>query len=867
MIEFRALGSAELVHREGHPIASVLAQPKRLALLTYLAVAAPRRFQRRDTLLGLFWPESDAERARGALRQAVRFLRRSLGEGVLVNRGEDEIGVAADAIRCDVVVFDHAVDAGEPAAALACYRGDLLDGLFIDGAPEWERWLDGERLRLRRRAAACAARLADDAAAAGEWTAAVEFARRGCELAPDDESSLRRLLSCLAESGDRSGAAAEYERYAAWLATELELEPSAETRALLAGIRKAGDMSRPRPHARAATVPVEPVSAGEPATVTAEPVEAPHPAAPLEEALTPVPTRPASQRPRWRWAAAVLTVVLVGGAAWAAWPARAATPLHDRRFLVLPFENLTGDSTLDPLGRMTADRISQGLAGVGDIEVVPTMALLASARQLELDAGKLVSREGIAALAAEVGAGRLVSGSYYLQGGRLLFQARITSVTGGGLLRGIDIIDASPDSPMVAVEQLRTLLRAALAPVVDEESHARAGSVPPTYEAYRDYVAGMDAFVRRDLPAALRQMERAAAADTSWAMPLIVTAIVHMNLGDWAASDSVSRRVAPLREHLGPLELAMHDMMEAWIRGDDGAAYDAVVRQTRLAPGTIAHYQVAEQARRLNRPREALRVLRELAPGGEPAGELRGWRAYWREVTWSHHMLGDHRAELRAAREARRRYPHDVAVLLHEARALAALGRVEDVESLVQQRLEASTNVEPSIGSFMRTLGLELSAHGRQDAGQRLLERSADWYASRPPPERERYTYALATALYAAGRLEESRVLLERLAEERPDLVEAQAHLGLIAARTGDRERAVRVSEWLRTLERPYTHGQDTFWRALIAARLDEPAEAVRLIREAMAAGYAYTPGVHIEIDLQPLRDDAAFRALLRPAG
>jgi DNA-binding SARP family transcriptional activator/TolB-like protein len=867
MIEFRALGSAGLVRADGHPVASVLAQPKRLALLLYLTIAAPRGFHRRDTLLGLFWPESDTERARGALRQAVRFLRRSLGEAVLVNRGEDEIGVADGIIRCDVVAFDTAVEAGDHAGALAAYRGDLLEGFFIDGVPEWERWLDGERLRLRRRAASCAARLADDAAARGDWTEAVAFARRGCELAPDDENALGRLLTCLAGCGDRAGAIAEYDRYAARLAADMQLAPLPATQALIDRLRDPATTTPPAKEVAPATV-ARPATAATLATMATPRVAAPAtlatPATPEGAAAPTVAQRMSRDRVI---AAGLAALLLLGAAAWAAWPPKAAPALHANRFLVVPFENLTGDSTLNPVGPMAADRISQGLAGVGDIEVVPMLSVLASARHLEMDAGDLGRADAMTALAREVGAGRLVSGSYYLQGGRLLFQARITNVDGGGMLRAIDVVDAATDSPQVAVELLRTRIRAALAPMVDDASHARAGSAPPTYEAYRGYVAGMEAFVRRDVRAALRHMELAAEADSIWAMPLIVTAIMHMNLGDWAAADSVARRVGPLRDGLGPLELAIHDMISAWVRGDDAAAYDAVVRQTQLAPGTIAHYQIAEQARRLNRPREAIRVLRELAPGGEPTGELRGWRTYWRELAWSHHMLGEHRAELRAARRARKLYPQDSEILLHEARALAALGRVDEMERLVQQRLASPATDQPSAGLMLRTLGHELIAHGRTDTGSRMLERSADWYASRPPADRRAFRFALAATLYDAERLEESREIFLELAAESPDHMVVRAYLGLIAARTGDREQAVQTATWLRELDRPYLFGQHTLWRARIAARLGNPADAARLIREALAEGHTYTPALHIDPDLRAIHPHPAFGQILNPDG
>jgi serine/threonine-protein kinase len=74
MVEFRLLGSVDLKGSDGQALRSVLAQPKRVALLAYLAVARPNGYHRRDKLLGLFWPESDQEHGRAALRKALYFL-------------------------------------------------------------------------------------------------------------------------------------------------------------------------------------------------------------------------------------------------------------------------------------------------------------------------------------------------------------------------------------------------------------------------------------------------------------------------------------------------------------------------------------------------------------------------------------------------------------------------------------------------------------------------------------------------------------------------------------------------------------------------------------------------------------------------
>src|ERR1051326_3952393 len=69
MIELRVLGEIGLRVMHGGALHAVAAQPKRMALLVYLALASPRGFHRRDQLLALFWPEADGTRARGALRK------------------------------------------------------------------------------------------------------------------------------------------------------------------------------------------------------------------------------------------------------------------------------------------------------------------------------------------------------------------------------------------------------------------------------------------------------------------------------------------------------------------------------------------------------------------------------------------------------------------------------------------------------------------------------------------------------------------------------------------------------------------------------------------------------------------------------
>ena len=237
MVEFQLFGAVSLTTDNGRDARSLVAQPRRLALLAYLAAATPRGTHRRDSLLALFWPELDQPRARAALRQSLYVLREVLGPAALVSHGNEEVGLDFGAAHCDVVDFDRSIESGHLSEALDVYRGHLLEGFFISDAPEFERWLETERARLQERASGAARTLVEQCEAGGDLAAAAHWARRAARLAPLDETLLRRLIGLLDRLGDRAGAVMAYEGFAKRLAQEYEAQPAAETQALMTAVR------------------------------------------------------------------------------------------------------------------------------------------------------------------------------------------------------------------------------------------------------------------------------------------------------------------------------------------------------------------------------------------------------------------------------------------------------------------------------------------------------------------------------------------------------------------------------------------------------------------------------------------------------
>ena len=446
----RILGGLELSAPGGGEIRAILAQPKRLALLVYLALAPSPRYRRRDVIISLFWPDLDQEHARGALRQALRFLRRQLGEALFVSRGEEEVGVDSTVLQCDAVQFQDAIDSGRTSEALGLYRGDLLDGVFVsDAAPDWDQWLDRERGRFRHLAAGAAWTLAEELRGAGDQAGAAGAARRAAGFAPDDEGELRRLMVFLDDLGNRSAALAAYDHFARRLQQDYGATPAPETWAILEAVRhRTGPAPAPQP---------PPGEAG---------ARAPD-----------VAIRPA--RLRMLIALAAVGVLAVGAylAAFGRSRARANQPVV---VAVLPMEDLEGDSTTTYLVEGLTDQLITDLAQAPGLQVI-------NRRTTSLYRG---STKVPRTIARELGAGAVLSSTLQRLADTVLVNAQLTLAADDRAIWAQDYRGSRADLLRMQREIARAVSQRLRHPSAELVADAPSGSRPYHPEALDLYIKG-----------------------------------------------------------------------------------------------------------------------------------------------------------------------------------------------------------------------------------------------------------------------------------------------------------------------------------------------------------------------------------------
>ena len=214
---------------------------RRLALLAVLAAASDRGWSR-DQLLLFFWPEATQARARHSLDQLLYALRSSIGEELFASTNPVSLNPAL--ISSDVGDFKSAIERGELETAVKQYRGPFLDGFYLEDAPEFERWVEEERARLKSRYAAALDRLAEAADAANNPEAAVRLWRALVEVDPVSTRNALGLMRALNNTGDHAAALIFAERYEVIVARELGTSVGPEVTKLVAEIRTAAGTSR-----------------------------------------------------------------------------------------------------------------------------------------------------------------------------------------------------------------------------------------------------------------------------------------------------------------------------------------------------------------------------------------------------------------------------------------------------------------------------------------------------------------------------------------------------------------------------------------------------------------------------------------------
>jgi eukaryotic-like serine/threonine-protein kinase len=196
-------------------------------------------------------------------------------------------------------------------------------------------------------------------------------------------------------------------------------------------------------------------------------------------------------------------------------PPRGVNPRHS--ILVLPFDNLRDDRSVDWLRDASVSMLGLNLSQWNDLTVVDHERLHDLLAQHGLKVGDDIGLDMARRLARDAGVWTVVLGDFTPAGDSLHLVARVYDVASG---KRVDVARAD-DRPSQDVRPLFDQLAAKLLDLSGAPNEIRIGLARATtqsLEAFRAYLSGVEQLNRWDLAGAERDLQRAISIDTTFGL-------------------------------------------------------------------------------------------------------------------------------------------------------------------------------------------------------------------------------------------------------------------------------------------------------------------------------------------------------------
>lgn len=744
MFSLKLFGGASIEGPEG-PLTGRAAQRHRLALLALLA--ATSRGMTRDKLVAYLWPEKEANRARHSLSDSVYRINRALDADAVVAVGDD-LRLDPGVLPSDVAEFEAALDDADWELAIELYVGPFLDGFHLPEAGAFERWLDGERERLARQYGEALERLAEERAAAGDVTGAVEAWRRRAAHDRYDSRVAIRLMEALEAAGNRAGALRHARVHAQLLEHEFGADPDPDVVALAERLRNA---------------PEQEETSEEEAEARRRPVAEGREAESDEAAATEVPARPTTssfrrRRLSARFVLAGLLVLLAAGAAWFAWGGAgsgSATPSAPASLAVLPFENLTGSEEDRYFTDGVTEEILTNLARVEDLRVIARASVMPYRDTDRSDPE----------IAEELDVDHILEGSVRREDDRVRIAARLVDVSTNAQVWA-ESYDRRLEDVFAVQTDIATRVADALEAELSTEVAERIERAPTEdLEAYNFYLRGRYYWHRRtedDLLESARFFQRAVEHDSSYARAWSGLADAYAVLAfydylppmeAYPRAKEAATRALEVDETLGEAHASLGyiTLYHDW---DAARAETAFRRAIELNPSySVAHQWYANHLVATGRFEEAereMRRAREVNPLSLIANGALGWVYYY---------AGRHEEAVEQCDRALEMDPNWDLGHLWKGLALVEMGRTDEAIASLRRAVDLSGRS----GITVATLAHALASTDQTGEARDLLSdlvRAGDEGRYQP-------SFEIAKVHVALGETDEALRWLERAHEER----------------------------------------------------------------------------------------------------
>jgi len=211
------------------------------------------------------------------------------------------------------------------------------------------------------------------------------------------------------------------------------------------------------------------------------------------------------------------------------------------KIAVLNFDNNTGDESYDMAGKMAVDWIIHGITQNKVGQVISPEIIADYSTVLKASVIPTMNSDKSLAVSTYLKPSKIISGEYYLNKNRLLFQCSITDEIMNQTLYSFKPVECDPDAPLDCIESLKQRILGYL--ISEDTAILNLEEVPPNYNAYQ-YLLQAKLFQDKNNEEHLRLLAKAIEADSSFFEPKTYQLMYYYNEFQYPIADSLLKKLS-----------------------------------------------------------------------------------------------------------------------------------------------------------------------------------------------------------------------------------------------------------------------------------------------------------------------------------
>ena len=519
------------------------------------------------------------------------------------------------------------------------------------------------------------------------------------------------------------------------------------------------------------------------------------------------------------------------------------------KIAVLNFGNKTGRAEFDMVGTMAADWI---LHGITQNQIAQVISPETFDEYKTIYKASLLPVEGNAVLKEYFNPKKIISGNYFFQKDKLIFQGSVIDGKNNDVLFSFEAVSCDSENPLDCIELLKQKVLGFL--VTESKDELNLQETPPNYEAYNKILEAKASIANNEVYIDL--INEALALDSSYFEANYLRAEYFYNRQDYATADSLLRQIKQT-SHTNTRQKNLLNIMRSMLDGNNRLAYRYTEKEYNNAPfdlhKNLSNMVIAQEF--VHKPEDIAKIFAEINSENIDIENCKYCEYRLYIMAMADYDLGNYQEVINRLENVVRITDY----LTIKKILLAAHIKLQEYETAEKLTLEFESIMDTDSW-------LDLSAY----AGKTLLIEKKDSLASiyfdhiLAKANPESHKEAIAQVHYFKKDFSQSELLFEKLAEENPSNIDYKTKLAVSFFKN---KKAAKTAETIKALEglrSDFQYGIIDYALGQFYASTNEPEKAEKHLLKSVASGHWYTNNTYQnDPHFKNLRSEPYFKELL----